>query len=165
MPREDLPKDLLQLLRPQQVRSYALAKGWQRIPNVGGGIALFSHPGADLDQLLVPMDETFLDYSRRLRDVVETLADFEHRPVEEVLNDLIVPESDIVRFRVASPATERGSIPLQEGIRLLEGAKRSLLAAAHSVLSPAIHHPRMGRAEGKYSPKVWAFGNCSGIDL
>lgn len=149
MPREDLPKDMLQLLRPQQVRSYALAKGWQRIPNVGGGIALFSHPGADLDQLLVPMDETFLDYSRRLRDVVETLADFEHRPVEEVLNDLIVSESDIVRFRVASPATERGSIPLQEGIRLLEGAKRSLLAAAHSVLSPSIHHPRMGRAEAQ----------------
>ena len=32
MPHEALPKNILQLIKAQQVRSYALAKGWQRVP-------------------------------------------------------------------------------------------------------------------------------------
>ena len=34
-----LPNSLLQRLKPQQVRGYALAKGWQRLPGVNGDIA------------------------------------------------------------------------------------------------------------------------------
>ncbi len=149
MPNETFPKDILQLIKPQQVRSYAIAKGWQRVPNVNGNIALFNHPGAQWDQLIVPMDESFDDYAKRLQDVVENLAEFEGRPAAEVLNDLLTPESDILRYRIASPATGRGSIPLLEGIRLLEGAKRSILAAACSVVNPIVHHPRMSRTEAQ----------------
>jgi hypothetical protein len=149
MSNEDLPKDILQLIKPQQVRSYALAKGWQRIPGVNGRIALFDHPNGNWDQLIVPMDESFDDYANRLRDVIANLATFESRPVAEVLNDLITPDSDILRYRVASLATGRGSIPLMEGIQLLEGAKRSILAAACSVVNPISHHPRMSRTEAQ----------------
>ncbi len=146
---EGLPEDILQLIKPQQVRSYALAKGWKRVPGVNGEIALFSHPRGQWDQLIVPMDESFDDYSRRLRDIVEILARFESRPDVEILNDLITPDSDIIRYRVASPVTGRGSIPLMEGIRLLEGAKRSIMAAACSVVNPVTHHPRMSRSEAQ----------------
>ena len=85
---EALPEDILQLIKPQQVHGYAIAKGWQRVPNVNGGIALFNHPQGRFDQLIVPMDESFADYARRLRDVIENLAGFESRSVAEVLNDL-----------------------------------------------------------------------------
>jgi hypothetical protein len=112
-------------------------------------LAVFGHANAQYEQLLVPMDDELLDYDRRLTEVVETLAGFEQRSVESILNDLLTSDSDIVRFRVSSPATDRGSIPLAEGIRLLDGAKRSLLAAAHSVLNPVNHHPRMGRSEAQ----------------
>lgn len=149
MSPEMLPKDLLQLIKPQQVRGYAKAKGWQRVPNVNGDIALFNHPQGKFDQLIVPMDESLDDYAKRMRDVVENLAGFESRPVSEVLNDLLTPESDILRYRVISAATGRGTIPLMEGIRLLEGAKRSILAAACSVLNPITHHPRMSLADAQ----------------
>jgi hypothetical protein len=149
MTNESLPEDILQLIKPQQVRSYAIAKGWQRVPNVNGKIALFKHPGGTWDQLIVPMDDTFDDYVQRLMDVIVNLAEFETRPMTEVLNDLLTPESDILRYRVASPSTGRGSIPLMEGIRLLEGAKRSILASACTVLNPIMHHPRMSRTEAQ----------------
>ena len=149
MLHEGLPKNILQLIKPQQVRSYALAKGWQRVPDVNGRIALFNHPNGNWDQLIVPMDESFDDYANRLRDVIENLAAFESRPVVEVLNDLITPDADILRYRVASLATGRGSIPLMDGIQLLEGAKRSILAAACSVVSPITYHPRMSRTEAQ----------------
>jgi hypothetical protein len=144
-----LPSSILQLLKPQQVRSYALAKGWQRIPGVNGDIALFQHPAGQWDQLIVPMDESLDDYPRRLREVIENLANFENRPVAEVLNDLLSPDADTLRYRVISPATGRGTIPLVDGIQLLEGAKRSILAAACSVIQPHPYHPRMSRTEAQ----------------
>lgn len=146
---DPVPKSVLKLITPQQVRSYALAKGWQRVAGVNGEIALFSHPGGQFDQLIVPMDDSLDDYANRLCDVVENLSEFESRPAAEVLNDLMAPESDTVRYRVASIATGRGSIPLIDGIRLLDGAKRSILAAACSVVHPATHHPRMSRTEAQ----------------
>lgn len=146
---EALPTELLRLIKPQEVRGYALAKGWQRVPGVNGEIALFNRPNGQLDQLIVPMDDGLDDYAKRLREVVENLADFEARPVSEILNDLISPEADVVRYRVASPATARGTIPLVEGIRLLDGAKRTILAAGCSVVNPAAHHPRMSRVEAQ----------------
>jgi hypothetical protein len=156
MPREALPPDILKLIKPQQVRSYALAKGWLRVPSKRSEIALFNSPrSGEPDQLIVPMDETFQDYARRLEEVIENLARVESLAREEsisavaVLNDLLTHDADIVRYRVCSATTARGSIPLLEGLQLLEGAKRSLLAAAHSVVNPAAHHPRMGRIEAQ----------------
>src|SRR5262245_50020815 len=145
MSSETLPRELLRLVKPQQVRTYALAKGWLRVPGVNGDIALFNHPQAQWDQLLVPMDEGFDDYDKRIFDVIQTLAGVESRMPTDVLNEVLTPESDILRFRVTSAATGRGSVPLVEGIHLLEGVRKSLLAAACSVVHPAPRHPRMSR--------------------
>jgi hypothetical protein len=158
MAHEALPKDILKLIKPQQVRGYALAKGWQRVPGVNGEVALFNHPRGQFDQLIVPMDESLDDYAKRLREVVENLAGFESRTVTEVLNDLITPEADILRYRIASAVTGRGTIPLLDGIRLLDGAKRSLLAAACSVVNPSSHHPRMSRSEAQQLLSVCHLG-------
>lgn len=149
MKDDALPTNILQLIKPQQVRSYALAKGWKRMQGVNGGIALYNHPSTEWDQLLVPMEDSFDDYAKRLRDVVDTLANFERRPVSELLNDLINSDADIIRYRVASTATGRGSIPLTEGIKLLEGARRSIMAAACSAINPIRCHPRMTRTESQ----------------
>lgn len=149
MTPDALSDEILQLIKPQQVRGYAIAKGWHRVQNVNGDIALFEHPQGRFDQLIVPMNESIDDYAERLRDVVANFAAFESRRVGEVLADLLTPESDILRYRVASAATGKGSIPLLEGIRLLEGAKRSILAAACSVVNPITHHPRMSRTEAQ----------------
>jgi len=62
---EGRPRDLLRLVKPQQVRSYALAKGWHRMQGVNGDIALYDRPGDQWRQLIVPMDETFHDYDKR----------------------------------------------------------------------------------------------------
>jgi hypothetical protein len=58
-----------------------------------------------------------------------------------------MPEVEIVRYRLISPETERGDMPLAGGLRMLDGARRSLLAAACSVVSPVRYHPRMSRTQ------------------
>jgi hypothetical protein len=162
MSRERLPEKVLRLVKPQQLRGYALAKGWQRVAGINGKIAVFNHPGAEFDQLIVPMDESQVDYARRVRDILQNLAEFECRPEFEVLNDLLTPEADVVRYRVASKATGRGSIPLIEGIRLLDGARRSILSAACSVINPVAQHLRMSRTEAQQLLNACNLGQTEG---
>jgi len=144
------PEDLEHLARqvsPQHARQYALAHGWERVPAVNGGVALFKRPDSDLDQLIIPLQATGPDYARRIVDVVANLSEREKRLPQEIVNDLLLPDVDVVRYRLVSPATEKGDLSLTAGLRMLDGARRSLLAAACSVVSPVRYHPRMSRTE------------------
>jgi hypothetical protein len=95
------------------------------------------------------MDSTAEDYGESILEVAARIASIENREIGAVLNDLLMPNADVLRFRLATVATEAGTLPFQEGINLLEGAKKALLAAACSVLSPRTHHPRMSRTEAE----------------
>ena len=64
-----------------------------------------------------------------------------------MLADLLNQDADVLRYKVVSRFAENGSLPLGEALNLLDGAKRSILAAACSVIAPQRHHPRLGRAE------------------
>ncbi|MCK4660557.1 MAG: hypothetical protein KAV82_13635 [Phycisphaerae bacterium] len=111
-------------------------------------MALFTHPKSDIEQLIVPLHITS-DYGRRIAEVISILAEMESRPALEILNDLLIPDADVLRYRICSPDAESGTLPLEEGISLLEGAKRSILAAACSVVKPSSYHPRMSRTEAE----------------
>jgi hypothetical protein len=149
MLRDDVGHDLVAQLKPQQVRAYALAKGWKRAPNKRPEVAVFNSPNQGDEQLIIPVEESLTDYTKRLREVVDVLAAFESRPAVEVLGDLLTPEADVLRFRTRSASAARGILPLADGIRLLEGAKKSILAAACSVVHPVAHHPRMSHTEAQ----------------
>lgn len=142
-----LPERLVARIKPADARAYAAASGWVRVPTRNGRAAVYNRPGSDLDQLLIPLDPDLSDYSRRMAEVIEGLAEYQHQTAAEVLNDLLVPPSDILRFRVDEPETEAGVVPLVQGIDLLEGARRAILASACSVVQPQAFHPRLSRAE------------------
>lgn len=44
-----LPEELLQAVNSQDLRSYALAKGWKVSGRVDGRFSVLSHPCSDLD--------------------------------------------------------------------------------------------------------------------
>lgn len=77
---------------PQSVLNYAIGHGWERVRGVDGGIALFQRPDSDLDQLIVPLRTAGPDYARRIVDVLTNLSEIEHRPAEDILNDLLRSE-------------------------------------------------------------------------
>lgn len=134
-------------LSPRYVMGYAMAKGWQQL-RPSGHLMIFNRTEQNsLDQLLVPMDSARPDFASRMRDVVERLTDFERRPIRTLLTDLLNYDSDVLRFRIASQRAQRGTLPLIQAIELLAGAKQSLLAAAHTVLTPRKHHPKLSRSE------------------
>jgi hypothetical protein len=144
-----LPEDLVALVKPSAVRQHAVAEGWLRVDGVNGTIALYRHPDLDLEQLIVPLDPRVDDYGRSMADVIERLSKHSGRAPLEVLNDLLIPPSDVLRFVVDEPEARSGSIPLEQSISLLTGAQRALLSSACSVIQPQSFHPRLSRAEAE----------------
>jgi hypothetical protein len=83
-------------------------------------------------------------------DVVSILAEKEKRPAIEILNDLLLPPADVIRFTEAGSATSGGDVPLDHGLALLAGARKALLAAACSERRPRQQfHPRMSLGEAE----------------
>lgn len=150
MSYKGLPEHLVARIGSVDARQYATASGWQRVGGVQRSrIAIFKYPGSDLDQLLIPLDNGIADYPRRMAEVVTTLAEKEERPAGEILDDLLLPPSDVLRFRLDEPASRSGFLPLDQGIELLKGARKALLSAACSVIQPQRFHPRLSRTEAE----------------
>ena len=153
-----LPEQLTAKINPLDARTYAAASGWTRVPYPNGKVAIYSHPSSDLDQLLIPLDAALSDYARRMAEVVVNLAERENRPAGEVLDDLLLPPSDVLRFRLDEVESQAGVVPLEQGIDLLAGAKKALLAAACSVVQPRTFHPRLSRAEAEQLVRACRLG-------
>lgn len=154
----EVSPEVVAQLSPNDARGYARARGWVRLERNAGTLAVFRHAQRDLDQLLIPLDPRRSDYTERMLDVITKLIEIERRPAEAILFDLMNYDADVLRYRIASPATDRGTLPLEDAIDLLEGAKRSLLAAAHSVVTPLKFHPRLGRSEADALLKACQMG-------
>src|SRR5262249_9804164 len=137
-------------LDPVQVKEYVKATGWLREPRAGNGrMAVFTHPQSDLDQVLIPLNRQAPDFNRRMGDVIANLAEKERRPAVEILNDLLLPPADILRFTATGTAASSGDVSLDHGLDMLAGARKQLLAAACSELRPQLYHPRMSLAEAE----------------
>jgi hypothetical protein len=66
-----------------------------------------------------------------------------------VLEHLLLPPSDVLRFREVSPDAEAGNLPFDHAVRMINGTRRLLLSVAHSVLVPQPYHPRLSRSEAE----------------
>jgi hypothetical protein len=151
-PMPSMPEVTLQKLgrlAPRDVQGYVRSRGWRQLKRSGHLMVYNRVEPGSLDQVLVPIDSTRPDFAERMWDAVEKLASYEARPLAAIFTDLSNYDADVLRYRVASPRAERGTLPLIQAIDLLTGAKQSLLAAAHSVLVRTKYHPKLSRSEAR----------------
>ena len=128
------------------VKRYLLGTGWERVSGRRVDVGIFRRPGsdeADEAEVVLPLSLDFTDVPDAMARAVAEIARVEQRPVAQVLRDLRRPRSDVLRFAVESRDTADGGIGLDEGLALLSGSKKALLAAACSVKRPQRFHPRM----------------------
>jgi hypothetical protein len=158
MSREPIPADQARRVTPRALRVYAQALGWQKLEGVNGTVAVFHQPDSKAHQVLIPLDEGLDDYAEMVADAVVRLAEFEKRPVREVLDHLLLPPADLLHFRDTGLHTVDGTLPLGQAVDLLAGARKALLAQAHSVIQPQPFHPRLGRGEAERLVNACRFG-------
>lgn len=144
----ELPADQLGALRPDDVQLYLSSRGWKRdesASTVNGSV--YGYPGIPDAEALLPARRDFVDYVERMADIVHMLAAVERREPAQVLADLSSPPADVLRLQVIAPDATLGTLPLNDGIRLMEGARNLLLAAACSVRQTAPFFPRQAYKE------------------
>jgi hypothetical protein len=152
---------LLQLAKeilPTEARNYAKVHGWVPVTAAKGRIWVFRHSVQKLRQLVIPKDQDDDAYSEAIVEVLQRIAADEKRSPISVASDLLMPNSDIVRFRVAGDDILAGNLSLEDGASLIEGAKRAILSSACSVVNKTTHHPRMSRSEAGEMLRACKFG-------
>jgi hypothetical protein len=131
-------------LRFEDVRQYLASRGWQPDANESRpGVGVYRYPTEPDAEVLLPLRRDWSDYAQRMTEAVQTVAAVEQRPIDEVLRDLAATPGDVLRVWTASPDTV-GSLPLEEGSKLIQGARDLLLAAACSAERPRAFFPRGG---------------------
>jgi hypothetical protein len=132
-------------LKFTELQAYLRNTGWTRIEAPKQSIALFQKQmGSNFFETLLPLSKDYSDYSFRIVDVLESIAQAENREVHQVLTDLSIPPSDTVRFRVINKDTVGGTISFLEGFNLLESAKKALFTTACDIVQPEKYHKRLG---------------------
>ena len=74
--------------------------------------------------------------------------------MNEVLNALIFPSADTVRFGYKSPDTRLGTIALPDGMNLFDAALRAISATTYDIIRPEIFHARMSNPESRSLYKI-----------
>jgi hypothetical protein len=148
------------IIPPSNIRDYARAKGWVLIPEaIPDRLYVLQNPRLNHGQLAFPMDTTAPDYDESVRLVVEKLASFEGYSLESILSSLLAVRDDTLRLRITSGHEGIESIPLAFATTAISATQQLLLSAAHTVLRPQVHHPRLNRAEAQQFLDAAQFGH------
>jgi hypothetical protein len=143
-----LPKEQMAALRFEDIRLYLTSRNWQLDEDASSdGVGIYRLPGEPDAEIVLPLRRDWGDYPERMAEVVWTLAAAEERPVWEVITDLSGPAGDVLRFRVIAPNATLGTMPLDDGLRLLQGGHDLLLAAACSAHQAQAYYPRQSFSE------------------
>jgi hypothetical protein len=117
--------------------NYLLALGWKRIHEDEGRFSLWANTAGNRSvQALLPLSQRFSDYDLRLAELLEALANFEQRAISEVSEDVRSVSTDVFRVRADPQVTQAGTIPLDDGVRLVAAARDMLVAAANAEHKP-----------------------------
>lgn len=136
------PEDV-DLVRVDDISTYLAAKGWQQQSGSMRNADLWIRPDTPrsrdwrgtIDDLILPRAAESLDYSRRLMEAIGVLCAIEGRPSAAVLRDILTSRADVVRLKRPSDSAE-GSIPLSDGVLLVDSALEVMTAAACSAVTP-----------------------------
>ena len=144
----NLPSDQLAALRAEDVQLYLASHGWKRddASSTAQG-SVYRFPSLRDAEALIPGRRDLADYVERMADVVQMLAAVEKRKAWQVIADLSLPPADVLRIQVSAPDSTLGTLPLDEGIRLIQGARSLLLAAACRRRQAAVFYPRQAYKE------------------
>ncbi len=139
MKDQQVTREMISSLKPDQVSRYLQAHGWV-VEHESNRSSVWAH-SQEKHEILLPLDKRLADYTLRMADVLDLISQTEGKSVSEVVGDLLDFSLDSYRIRWVNDNTEPGQIPLQAGVQLYESMKTMLKAAAASAISPRPNYP------------------------
>lgn len=127
----------LSSIRPVQLRGYLDSHGWVEEGNIRDVASVWHRPELEKRdfEVLQPETDKIKDFNDRVWGLLQVVSDFEKRTIEEVYRDISNFFADFIRIRIVHDDVENGSIPLEDGVLLIEKAKDLISSASLSTLS------------------------------
>ncbi|MGE0144330.1 MAG: hypothetical protein AB7I19_12255 [Planctomycetota bacterium] len=131
-------RELLRDVEPQQAATWLRANDWKLVERKDHWVAKWHKDAEDGEryEIDLPLDRTFGDYRRRMREVIRTLEVASGKSAAQLLEEVRASTVDILRLRLTGPGIEQGRVPVDLGTRLFGCTRDLLLAAACSARDP-----------------------------
>lgn len=116
---------------PDEVASWLVDHDWQRITQSPDLPALWSLGGREL---LQPTLLNAGDYELRLTQMLRSLASWAERSVEALTEEMIHEGSDISEWRAGGLHARDYSVPLEDGLNLVQSVRNAFVASANAAI-------------------------------
>lgn len=134
-------KNLQLNVLPKNLGGYLSSKGWIADGEIFGQAVIWHRPESNYFEYETIQPKTFevKGYNQRVSDAINSIAEFESRKPLQVLKDIDGFFSDSVRIRVVHTDVEEGTIPINDGVLLIEKLRDLLAATTLSAFNKRSH--------------------------
>lgn len=124
----------LAAVSPAALSAHARAYGWTKVESYGRHSDVYTREGAP--EIIVPRTQRLGDYASVVSQLVEIFAEVADTDTLSLYRMLTIADRDVVRVTAATEGGD-GSVALNDGVKMITGARDMALAAACS-----LHEPR-----------------------
>lgn len=141
--------DALRALGPLDLTAYLRSTGWRQVDRLAdkGVVWTWSSTNGGEFEILLPLSRDLADFVPRMADALSTLERSEKRSRLEILRDLTTAPADVIRICAQQAEARDGTIPLDDGVELVQRARDMLMAAACAAVQPRAYFPTRKPAE------------------
>lgn len=123
------------------------ARDWVECPSLLKNVTLYRRanplPEQKFEELLLPESQDVPGYAYAILETAKRLAQFDGRPLTDVLAELQNPLMDRISYRIISENANLGSIDLAGAEKFFGGIIAAIKAAVKDVSKPEISHSRI----------------------
>ncbi len=146
---------------PHVLLPYLSINGWNRLTPLLRG-AIEQYRSADQKCVLkIPLQKDFYDYDILMKVLLKSLSIAENKSEAEMLNILMNPASDVVKWRINDQTTCNGSIAIDSMEKNVENIRQLLSAGLADCLTPQPFHHRISTNEVNNNLKNFRFGQTA----
>ena len=107
---------------------------------------------------LIPLVKEFSDYYRVMGETLQSIASFENRSIEALVNRILNPSYDMQKWRIANNYTSDGKIPFFSMTDTIEKIKDVLATAYLDTLNPTRFHKKVYTTDVNKNISEYSFG-------
>lgn len=151
---------IIENISPIDLRDFAKSQGWVQQENLSKTpIYIMSHPDFTYRQLVFPKTSQAPDYADAVVSSINKLATLSKQTPDTIYHNVLGIQDDHLRFRIDANHLKQESLPLAFAGQVVQATEKLIKAAACSVATPRLHHPRLHSATAQELIQKSRFGH------
>ena len=162
---------LLNTFQLGQIDTFLIKNGWTCDSIIDGIVNIYHHSSFFDEEIVVPLVHSIKGYDDLISTIIIRLQRIYNSRLEKVINAINGLTEDMIKIRLVHEDVKNGTIQLDDGVKMINGARELMSSAANSVIqkrrlylgkmhsqaSDYINHLRLGQTEvGSYIINIYS---------